>query len=159
MPIYDVVCEQGHEQRDLYRTVTDTIVCVTCGLPTHTLWTAGRSVLDNGWPGGRTFENLGPVPIRFDSRSEFQRYLTTHNLEPMVRHVPVAGSDKSPHTTSWSSISPETIAGATAMLERTGGPSAQAAPTYITHWSSTITQSCEPVKTLDPLMERTHGHQ
>jgi hypothetical protein len=153
MPIYDVVCDQGHEHRDLYRPITDVIACVTCGHPTRTLWTAGRSVISNGWPGGRTFDNLGPVPIRFDSRSDFQRYLTKHQIEPCVKHAPLPGSDKSPHTTSWSAIGPETLASAAAMLERMSVVTHTTPGTYISQWTTTTTESCEPVQTRAPLLE------
>jgi hypothetical protein len=157
MPIYDVVCDQGHAHLDLYRAITDTILCVTCGAPTKKLWTVAPTVVENGWPGGRLFENLGPVPMRFESRSDFTRYLTTHHLEPFVRHTPTKGSDKSPHTTHWSSIGPETLAGATAMLERVNRPTTRTNPaTYITQWSATTTESTEPVQTCAPLQERTH---
>ena len=121
MPIYDVICEQGHEARDLYRAVTDTILCATCGAPTRMLWSAAPALVENGWPGGRTFDNLGPVPLRFDSRSDFNRYLTAHRLEPFVRHSTPPGSDKSAHTTNWAAVGPETLASATAMLERMSG--------------------------------------
>jgi len=145
MPIYDVVCDQGHAHLDLYRAITDTILCVTCGAPTQKLWTVAPTVVENGWPGGRLFENLGPVPMRFESRSDFTRYLTTHHLEPFVRHTPTKGSDKSPH------------AGATAMLERVNRPTTRTNPaTYITQWSATTTESTEPVQTCAPLQERTH---
>lgn len=55
----------------------------------------------DGIPGGETLENVGPEPVTFYSRSEKRRYLKEHGLVEMVRHVPVPGSDTSPHTTSW----------------------------------------------------------
>ena len=91
------------------------------------------------WPGGKTFENLGPEPVTFYSKSEYQRYLKAHNLEEFVRHVPVPGSDTSPHTTSWSAVSQHTLDGAKAMLERIGKASKPEAPlTYITHMTVTV---------------------
>lgn len=58
-------------------------------------------------PGGETLENVGPEPVTFYSRSEKRRYLKEHGLIEFVRHVPVPGSDTSPHTTSWSAVNLE----------------------------------------------------
>lgn len=55
-------------------------------------------------PGGRTYENLGPEPVTVYSRSELRRELKARGLEEMVRHVPVPGSDRSPHTSSWTGV-------------------------------------------------------
>lgn len=98
----------------------------------------GRSG-DVTWPGGRTFENLANEPKTFYSPAELNRYLKAHNLEPMVRHQPVPGTDKSPHTSSWAAVSQETLDGAKAMLERvnTGGKSER--PTLIESFSVTVT--------------------
>lgn len=72
------------------------------------------------WPGGKTFENLANEPQTFYSRSEYRRYLQTHGIEEFVRHVPVPGSDTSPHTTSWAAVSQHQLDAAKAMLERVG---------------------------------------
>lgn len=58
-------------------------------------------------PGGETLENVGPDPVTFYSRSEKRRYLKEHGLVEFVRHVPVPGSDTSPHTTSWTGVNLE----------------------------------------------------
>jgi hypothetical protein len=58
----------------------------------------------NDIPGGLTLENLGHEPVTVYSRSELKRELQARGLVEFVRHVPVPGSDKSPHTTSWSSV-------------------------------------------------------
>lgn len=58
----------------------------------------------DGIPGGETLENVGPEPVTFYSHSEKRRYLREHGLEEFVRHVPVPGSDKSPHTVSWTAV-------------------------------------------------------
>jgi hypothetical protein len=65
-------------------------------------------------------ENNGTSqPIRFRSRDALRRHLDAHNLAPMVRHVPLPGSDRSPHTVDWSrGIDPQTLANATALLSR-----------------------------------------
>lgn len=61
----------------------------------------------DGIPGGETLENVGPEPVTFYSRSEKRRYLKEHGLVEFVRHVPVPGSDTSPHTTSWTGVNLE----------------------------------------------------
>lgn len=66
-------------------------------------------------PGGETLENLGHNEITFYSRSEKRRWLKAHGIEEMVRHVPIPGTDKSPHTVSWTSVDLE---GAKALAER-----------------------------------------
>lgn len=58
----------------------------------------------DGIPGGLTLENVGPQPVTFYSHSEKRRYLREHGLEECVRHVPVPGSDRSPHTVSWTAV-------------------------------------------------------
>jgi hypothetical protein len=58
----------------------------------------------DGIPGGETLENVADQPVTFYSHSEKRRYLREHGLVEMVRHVPVPGSDRSPHTTSWTAV-------------------------------------------------------
>ena len=70
------------------------------------------------------FENLGPEPVTLYSRSELRRELKARGLEEMVRHVPVPGTDKSPHTTSWDVPSPYTLEQAKILLDRVGQISA-----------------------------------
>jgi hypothetical protein len=73
---------------------------------------------DVTWPGGKTFENLGHEPVTFYSPTEKARYLRQHGIEEYVRHQPVPGSDRSPHTTRWNAV-PD-LDGARQMLERIG---------------------------------------
>ncbi len=61
----------------------------------------GPSVVDDSIPGGMVIENMGPEPRTFYSRSEHKRAMKELGLTPKVRHVGVAGSDKSPHTQRW----------------------------------------------------------
>lgn len=42
---------------------------------------------DVTWPGGKTFENLGPEPVTLYSPAELGREMTRRGLEPFVRHV------------------------------------------------------------------------
>ncbi len=121
MPFYDVTCEQGHVECDVLAKVEEYPPCAQCGAPTSRLWTtrAGRGA-DVTWPGGKTFENLADQPQTFYSKSDYTKYLKANNIEEFVRHVPVPGSDKSPHTVSWAAVSQSTLDGAKAMLERVG---------------------------------------
>lgn len=48
--------------------------------------------------GPRLFENLGSQPVYIESKSQLRDELKARNLQPMVRHVGVPGTDKSPHT-------------------------------------------------------------
>ena len=94
--------------------------CPQCGQATERLWTSSASVAGDEYPGGKTFENLGHEPVTVYSRSELRRELKTRGLEECVRHVPVPGTDKSPHTTSWDVPSAYTLEQAKLLLERVG---------------------------------------
>jgi hypothetical protein len=65
-------------------------------------------------------ENNGTSqPIRFRSREALRKHMAAHNLTPFVRHVPVPGSDKSPHTSDWSrGIDPQTLENVRVLLSR-----------------------------------------
>ncbi len=52
-------------------------------------------------PGGMVLENLGPEPVKVYSHSERRAIMKARGLREQVRHMPVPGSDKSPHTTRW----------------------------------------------------------
>lgn len=58
-------------------------------------------------PGGETLENVGHTPQTFYSKSEKRRYLKAHGLQEFIRHIPVPGTDRSPHTTSWTGVNLE----------------------------------------------------
>lgn len=132
------------------------MTCETCGASTNGTGplrhrydcaeavTIGRAA-DITWPGGKTFENLGNEPRTFYSPSELNRYLKAHNLEPMVRHQPIPGTDRSPYTTSWAAVSQETLDGAKAMLERVGKGSKSETPTLIESFSVTVTDEAGTV--------------
>jgi hypothetical protein len=67
-------------------------------------------------------ENNGtPDPIRFRSREAMKKHLDAYHLSPMVRHVPLPGTDKSPYTSDWSrGIDPQTLENARVLLSRQG---------------------------------------
>lgn len=55
----------------------------------------------DGIPGGLTIENLGHEPVTVYSHSERKAIMKARGLREQVRHVPLPGTDKSPHTTRW----------------------------------------------------------
>jgi hypothetical protein len=78
----------------------------------------------------QVIENNGtPTPIRFRSKAELARHLKQHKREPFVRHQPLPGTDKSPHTSDWSKgIDPQTLENARVLLRRGGIRSADTLP-------------------------------
>lgn len=58
----------------------------------------------NDIPGGLTLENLGHEKVTVYSRSELKRLCKERGVEPFIRHVPVPGTDRSPHTVAWTSV-------------------------------------------------------
>jgi hypothetical protein len=130
------------------------VTCDTCGenyeigqwyACPHEWVSRGRGA-DVTWPGGRTFENLANEPQTFYSKTEYTRYLRTHGIEEFVRHQPVPGSDKSPHTTSWAAVSQETLDGARAMLERVGRGRAPERQTYVSSFTPSTEVGMTTVK-------------
>lgn len=122
MPRYTQWCPTCHWQGDIWAAPYEMPPCPDCGQGTQRLW-VGRSagVADDSWPGGKTFENLGHEPVTLYSRSELKRELKARGLVEYVRHVPLPGSDKSPHTTSWATTDPYTLEAARVLVERVTG--------------------------------------
>lgn len=125
------------------------MTCSQCGDPLSVgAWPFCRGAGSHGtgastvesvtWPGGKTFENLGNEPVTFYSRSEYRHYLKAHNLEECVRHVPVPGSDKSPHTSSWAGIDAQTLKNAEALVARTTTQTPEAS--WIASMTVTVTE-------------------
>lgn len=121
MPRHTQHCTHCDWVADVFVAAHEHPACPICGSATERLW-SGRSaaVAGDEFPGGQTFENLGHDPVTVYSRSELKRELRARGLEEMVRHVPVPGTDKSPHTTSWDVPSEYTLRQAKAILERVG---------------------------------------
>lgn len=76
------------------------------------------SVVSDSIPGGMWLENYGPHPVKVTSHTERIRLMKARGLEPMIRHVGIPGTDKSPHTSNWAAVSRTQLENATAMLER-----------------------------------------
>lgn len=82
--------------------------CPVCGVPLVIgMWPfcphgyGSTSVKADDIPGGMVIENGFPEPVKVYSWSERRRLLKEKGLEELVRHVPMPGSDRSPHTTNW----------------------------------------------------------
>lgn len=116
MPYYDFRCSNGHTFDSLEPVGTSRVPCTSCLAPADKVWLSATHV--RGDECDFVQENGLPHPVRIRSWSEYRRLMKQHGCEPAVRHIGVPGSDKSPHTTSWSSIAPQTLADAKAMLER-----------------------------------------
>jgi len=67
-------------------------------------------------------ENGFTHPTRFTSKNALAKALDAKGLEMRVRHVPIPGTDKSPHTTDWSkgSMDAQTLENARVLTMRTG---------------------------------------
>ena len=74
--------------------------------------------------------NLGRHPIRITSRSQRRQLMAEQGLIEKVRHVPVPGSDKSPHTQSFATVDLEA---ATALVSRMGVPTREQTPDTADH--------------------------
>lgn len=107
MPIYDLVCANGHEQYDLYLKLGERPPCPTCGEPTDTLWRQSSHVISDEIPGGIWIRhgicNEDGSPRLYYSKSEMARVAKERGLTNAVRHAPdpTSGSDKSKHTIRW----------------------------------------------------------
>jgi hypothetical protein len=47
--------------------------------------------------------------VRFTSKQDYKRWLADHGYEIRDHHVPLQGSDKSPHGKSWATMDPQTL--------------------------------------------------
>lgn len=120
MPTFDQHCTACAWTAEIVAQPHENPPCPQCGQPTERLWVSSARVNGDEIPGGVWIENLGPRPLYFESKSEIAREAKRRGLEPMVRHVPVPGSDKSPHTTNWAAVSPYQLDAATQMVSRMG---------------------------------------
>ena len=120
MPRFDQQCAACGWLAEIVVRPHESPPCPVCGGPTERRWTAAPRVRGDEIPGGLTLENLGHEPVTVYSHAERRRLMKERGLEEFVRHVPIPGTDKSPHTTSWAAVAPSTLADAKALLERVG---------------------------------------
>jgi hypothetical protein len=100
MPFYDFICENGHDKRDVMRTIAKRNDPCECGAAV-TLMFRCANIISDEIPGGMWVENLGHERIRVHSKSELKWEAQKRGLVQNVRHVGVPGSDKSPVTSRW----------------------------------------------------------
>jgi hypothetical protein len=120
MPKFDQHCLACDWQGEVLTAPFEMPPCPACGSATERLWITAAKALKDEIPGGQIIENLGPQPMKFYSQSEIVKEAKRRGLEPMVRHVPIPGTDKSPHTTSWAAVGPYQMEQARLLLERVG---------------------------------------
>lgn len=111
MPMYDRICENGHELLDCFERIdeaTKEVPCKTCGALTKRAWlTKPSGVITDEIPGGVWIKhgicNEDGSPKKYYSKSEIAKAAKAKGLVNAVRHVsdPKSGSDKSPHTVRW----------------------------------------------------------
>lgn len=124
MPIRDRVCPTcGWVKADNYESRTTMDVFCPNGHATEIVYVGASAAIhgDDPFVAGKVFENLGHAPVTIYSRSQLKREMQARGLQEFVRHQPLAGSDKSPHTTSWSSMSAVTLESAAALVKRVSG--------------------------------------
>lgn len=120
MPRFEQRCTACEWTAEIWAQPFENPPCPSCNGVTERLWTASAAVVGDELPGGQWIENLGPQPIRFDSKKDIVRYAKAHGMEPFVRHTPIPGTDKSPYTTSWAVTSPYQLEAAAALVARMG---------------------------------------
>lgn len=118
MPRFDQRCPTCQWQGEVIVEPFVNPACPTCGGQTERLWVSSADIHGDEIPGGLEIENLGPDPITFYSKSEIVKEARRRGLEPMVRHVPLPGTDRSPYTTNWAVASPWMLEQAKVLLER-----------------------------------------
>ena len=105
MPFYDLVCESGHEQVDVFLKLGERPPCPECGGSTSTLWRNASHVIGDEIPGGVLIEhgicNEDGTPRRYYSKSEMAKEAARRGLVNRVRHISAPGTDKNKHTTKW----------------------------------------------------------
>lgn len=117
MPLYDVRCPTcGAEQTDVWALPSGTTRCV-CGATAERLWRT-RAVLSDEC--SILQENGFRHPTRFTSKAALSKALDAKGLEIRVRHMPIPGTDKSPHTTDWSRGGVDLVAATAAVSEPRG---------------------------------------
>ena len=120
-----------------YAERDDLLLCPDCALPLQRIWTVSsqKRAAEDNIPGGLWLENYSKDPVKVYSHTERKRLLKVdvdgkvrrdkhtgepYELQEMVRHTPVPGSNRSPHTVDWSagSIDAVTLENARILVSR-----------------------------------------
>lgn len=116
MPRFDVVCPSGHVHEIVARWDDRAVPCLDCGAVTERLWQQSGDVIGDECD---VIQHNGTrEPIRFRSKQAHRRWRAEHGYRVCDAHIGQNGTDKSKFSSSWSAVTAETLAGATAMLER-----------------------------------------
>lgn len=122
----DFVCPDGHTTHKFVEDDENAVLCEADGCEYAALRPAmyeGLSASVHGDEIDYIDHNLGPEPIHIRSKAERRRIMALTGRVEFIRHTPVPGTDKSPHTTDWSkgSIDAQTMANARTLVERVYG--------------------------------------
>jgi hypothetical protein len=97
---YDQGCTVCAWEGEIWAKPYEHPPCPACSGVTERRWKK-IGVIGDEIPGGQWIENLGPKPVKVYSKSERRALAAAQGLTEMVRHMPLPGSDKSPHTVRW----------------------------------------------------------
>lgn len=102
MPTYSIKCPNCGPSERVSTVARRNDPCTKCGSEVEREWVAnGFQTYQDDIPGGLLIENLGPEPVRVYSHTERLALARSRGLEPYVKHAPMSGGDKSPHTIKW----------------------------------------------------------
>jgi hypothetical protein len=115
--MYDRVCADGHQMLDRYEKINfdEQVLCVECNKPALRTLLPGRApgVIGDDIPGGVWIKhgicNEDGTPRKYYSKSEMAAEAKRRGLTNRVEHVANPGSDKSTHTTRWTSTPTEVM--------------------------------------------------
>ncbi len=105
--LIDVRCDGcAVVEKDRFVPIPFAEACACGGTKTRVMLPrGGATVIGDDIPGGILINNgicyEDGTPRRFYSRSDMKRAAQEKGLENVVRHTPMRGTDKSPHTTRW----------------------------------------------------------
>lgn len=83
-PLYDFVCENGHEYRDKYLPTSQTdipVLCEECGQTMTKLLSMGRGLVWFEEGRGRLIHNLGHEPVLVTSHEQHKRLMRENKVD------------------------------------------------------------------------------
>lgn len=107
MPMYDRLCDNGHELIDCWEPITSpVVVCPECAANTTRVWlTKASAVIGDDIPGGYWVRhgicNPDGTPRKYYTKSEMKKEAERRGLVNRVEHVSPQDTDKARHTTRW----------------------------------------------------------